>query len=73
MEVLFVGLQECVLEQIEAFCHKGIGILRVPLPDLGIQLTAMLHARLALGPPIDVMGCDVPDFQGNRVRSAMQE
>ena len=65
MNVSFVRLQECVLEQIEAFGHEGIGIVRVPLPDWGIQLAAMHHARLALGPPIDVMGRDVPDFQSN--------
>lgn len=73
MEVLFVRLQERVLEQIEAFRHKGIGIFGVPLPDLGIQLAAMLHACLALRHPIDVMGCDVPDFQGNRVGCTVQE
>ena len=73
MEMSFVRLQKCVLEQIEALRHEGIRVFCVPLPDLGIQLAAMLHARLALGLPIDVMGCDVPDFQGNRVGSAMQE
>ena len=48
-----------MLEQIEAFCHEGIGIFGVPLPDLGVQLAAMLHTCLALCNPIDVMGCDV--------------
>ena len=47
-------------EQIETFCHEDIGIFLVPLPDLGIQLAAMLHACLALCDPIDVMGSDVP-------------
>ena len=65
VEVVFVRLQERVLEQIEAFRHEGIGIFRVPTPDLGIQLAAMLHACLALCAPIGIMSCDVPDFQGN--------
>ena len=65
MEVLFVRLHECVSEQIETFRHEGIGIFLVPLPDLGIQLAAMFHACLALCAPIDVTGCDVPDFQGD--------
>ena len=60
VEVLFVRLQDCVSEQIETFCHEDIGIFLVPLPDLGIQLAAMLHACLALCDPIDVMGSDVP-------------
>ena len=62
-EVACVRLQECASQHIQALLHECIGVFGIPLPDLGIEFTAMLHTHATAGLAVGIVGCDVSDLQ----------